>query len=292
MNLDHLITYITTLEPDEGHVFLWTGLHPDGQRLQTYGTLEEMLPKLQQRNAEGYGIFVAVNAIDKPSYDNGYPRRRNSDVTRIRAVFADFDDPNEPVPDMIAPTMVVQTSPGKVHCYWCVEGDFPLADFEVIQRGISQKLGSDPAVHDLARILRVPGFDHTKDLERRTPVELVEHTGLRYTLDDMRKWFPYDATKQRPKFSTWAGEVERRAAQTAAVVAANHFPRIDGGYNVRCPWENEHTTPSSESSTTYWPPAERNNGRGSFVCLHAHCTGRMVDEYDAWISKSVATFLA
>jgi len=294
MNSDHTIEFLTTLEPNvENHEFLWTGLHPDSRQLQQYGTPGAMLPKLVQRNEQGYSIFVAVNAIDTPVYVDGYPKRRAQDVTRVRAVFADWDDPNNNVPELpIEPTMVVETSPRKFHMYWCVD-DCPLEMFEGIQRGIAQALGSDRSIIDLSRVLRVPGFLHTKDLKNPTEVALIEAGGPRYSTFELMQAFPYDPGSHRPKFSTWNGrEVERKTAQTAAIVAATYMPRLDGGFNVRCPWGHEHTTPSTETSTTYWPPSEKNDGRGSFVCLHHHCQGRMVAEYDSWISQSVATFMA
>ena len=296
MNVDQTITFLTTLEPEvETHEFLWTGLHSDGRQLQQYGTVEAMLPKLAERNAAGFGIFVSVNAIDRPVYVDGFPKRRAQDITRVRAVFADWDDPNADMePPPLEPTMVVETSPRKFHFYWCVE-DVPLDQFEGLQRGISQALGTDKSVIDLSRVLRVPErFLHTKDPDNMPEVRLDYSGGPRYTLMELLEAFPYDPLKHRPKFSTWNGQdVERKTAMSAAVVAAMHMPRLDGGYNVRCPWEAEHTTPSSETSTTYWPPSDKNDGRGSFVCMHAHCRNiRMVAEYDAWISRNVATFMA
>jgi hypothetical protein len=138
----------------------------------------------------------------------------------------------------------------------------------------------------------VPGFLHTKDPINPHVVLLDSADGPRYSAAQIKEAFPPVAFK--PKFSTWDGKsVERRTAQTAAIIAANYLPRQDGGFDVRCPWEAEHTTKSSGTSTTYWPPAERNDGRGSFVCLHAHCREkRMVDEFDAWVSTNVAGFLA
>lgn len=294
MDLDYLIGYLSTLEPDYmTHEFCWSGIHEDKRPILAYGTLEELLPQLKKRNDEGYGIFVTVNAIDTPAYEDGRPRRRDIDVTRVRAVFADWDDPNKPMPALpIEPTMVVETSERKYHFYWCVD-DMTLDDFEGTQRGIAQLLGSDASIVNLSRVMRVPGLIHTKDLDNPQPVILDSCAGVRYTSAQIRAAFPYDPVKQRPKFSTWDGQqVERKTAQTAAIIAANYLPRLDGGFDVRCPWEGEHTTASRTSSTTYWPPSERNDGRGSFVCLHNHCQGRMVDEFDSWISTNVAGFLA
>jgi RepB DNA-primase from phage plasmid len=296
MDIKPLIQFLTTLEPDTEHEFYWSGLHSDGKtRTQAYGTLEALLPDLQRRNAQGYGIFICINAIT-PSHEGGYARRKASQVNRVRAVFADFDDPNKPIPELpLEPSLVVRTSPGKYHVYWLVDG-LPLEKFEAVQRGIAQKLGSDPSVIDLSREMRVPGFDHTKG--ERHPVELLEcHPGRRYSAQEVTEAFPWDGKKTKVAFVDaehvpYAGEVSRKTALTMAVIAAHHPRRGDGGYNIRCPWASEHTTPDSASCSTYWPPTA-SHPRGIYICQHAHCRAiRMVEELENWISQQTATFLA
>ena len=292
VNPDQIVAFLQTLEPDfQSHRFYWSGLHPSGQRTQAVGTLEEVLPDLVKRNQQGYGIYACINAIDNPDMSQGFPRRRKVDVTRVRAVYADWDTPNKPVPPLpIEPTMAVQTSEGKFHFYWAVD-DMALEDFEPVQRGIVAALGSDGSVIDLSRVLRVPGFEHTKDLMKRHDVALVKADGPRYSATTIKEAFPPGAV--RPKFATWDGTIERKASLTHAVIAACYLPRPDGGFNIRCPWAAEHTTPDGNSDSTYWPPAESNDGRGSYVCMHAHCRGiRMVDELDRHIAARVTQAMA
>jgi KaiC/GvpD/RAD55 family RecA-like ATPase len=52
--------------------------------------------------------------------------------------------------------------------------------------------------------------------------------------------------------------------------------RPDGGLNVHCPWEAEHSGDSGETEATYWPPHTRGYAHGGFKCLHAHCEKRRV----------------
>ncbi len=287
MNLDDLVDYLQALEPAyESHEFYWSGVHPDGRRIQAYGTLESMLQRLDQRNREGFGIFVAVNAIT-PSYDKGYARRRASDVSRVRAVFADWDRPNVNPPEaLLMPSMYVETSPGKYHIYWLVD-DLPLLKFEQVQRGIAMWMGSDASVVDLSRELRVPGFMHTKNPMKPTPVRLAALSGHRYTADQVIEAFP--AVERAHKFSTWDGKVPPRAALTHALVDALWGPvtRDDGAYNVPCAWADQHTTKDSLTSTIYWPPSEDNGGQGYYKCLHAHCAERYASDFDQWVAEHV-----
>ena len=59
--------------------------------------------------------------------------------------------------------MVVKTSADKFHAYWATE--LPVAQFKVVQQAIAKYLGTDPAVCNPARVMRVPGFLHQKNPE-------------------------------------------------------------------------------------------------------------------------------
>lgn len=110
--------------------------------------------QLQQLNRQGAGIFLTINETD------GKGRSREN-ISRVRAIWVDLDGaPIEPVlQDM--PHMVVESSPGKYHAYWFVK-DFPLEGFSQTQKRLIEKYNGDKAVHDLPRVMRIPGFWHLK----------------------------------------------------------------------------------------------------------------------------------
>ena len=101
-------------------------------------------------------MFVTINATTGG-------RRKAVDVERVRAVFADLDGaPLDPVLACdLEPHIVVESSPGRFHAYWIVEG-LPLDQFTPVQKAIAARFGSDPIVHDLPRVMRLPGFWHQK----------------------------------------------------------------------------------------------------------------------------------
>ncbi|WIM06570.1 MAG: DUF927 domain-containing protein [Candidatus Nitricoxidivorans perseverans] len=124
------------------------------------GTFRELQAKLEQLNRQGFGIFVTINAGGTKA----------SEINHIRAIFADFDDPEEGKPDPrpqdvingLTPTMVVQSSAAhKVHVYYRVT-DCPVDIAKPIQQAIVNQYGADDNAKDIARVLRVPGFWHTK----------------------------------------------------------------------------------------------------------------------------------
>lgn len=133
---------------------------PLGQIL--HGTLEENADKLIMLQRQGAGIFVMVNE------GNG-TGRKNTAVIRVRAQFVDLDgSPIDPVLETEAPPhIVVESSPGKWHAYWRVQGA-SLGDFKDRQHALADKFGGDRAVCDVARVMRVPGFWHLKGIPFQT----------------------------------------------------------------------------------------------------------------------------
>jgi len=121
-----------------------------------HGTLAQHRQTLADLNARGAGIFWMVNA------GNGKGRKAPN-VRRIRALFVDLDGaPLGPVQSApLAPHAIVESSPNRWHAYWRVS-DCTLADFTPMQKALIVRFDSDPIVHDLPRVLRLPGFEHRK----------------------------------------------------------------------------------------------------------------------------------
>jgi hypothetical protein len=55
--------------------------------------------------------------------------------------------------------------------------------------------------------------------------------------------------------------------------------RTDGGADIVCPFESEHTTPRAPGDCTYFPPHTGGFAKGHFHCLHSHCSSRSDDEF-------------
>lgn len=137
-----------------------------GGKPQSYvGSLDDVASDLLLDNGNGYGVFVVVNEGDTTSQS----------ITRVRALFADFDipgalekllegDPNALTVGGVGPNAIVESSEGRHHVYWLVSPNDPiaLAEFSALQKSIARMYGSDPAVADLPRIMRLPGFFHRK----------------------------------------------------------------------------------------------------------------------------------
>lgn len=119
-----------------------------------HGTLTELAETLVQLSKAGAGVFLAVNETDGQG-------RKAANVRRVRALFADFDGVALPERWALEPHIIVQSSPGRYHAYWLLS-DIPLELFSTLQVGLATIYGSDPAVKDLSRVMRLPGFRHQK----------------------------------------------------------------------------------------------------------------------------------
>ena len=89
------------------------------------GSLDKNWQTLVSLSKQGAGVYVTINETDLTG-------RTGSNVKRVRAVFVDTDGaPQEPI-EKYSPHIVVETSPGRYHNYWLVNG-CPLAEFKEAQ---------------------------------------------------------------------------------------------------------------------------------------------------------------
>ncbi len=168
-------------------------LDPSAERW-TFQTFDDLIPKrsglakaphlhfdapafeqLTALNARGAGVFVMVNTGDGVVHVGDDTCRTSDNVLRVRALFVDLDGaPLEPVfAAGLKPHIVVESSPGRWHCYWRVD-DCPLEQFKPLQQKLAAKFGGDKIVNDLCRVLRLPGFVHMKGNPFRSRL-LEEH---------------------------------------------------------------------------------------------------------------------
>ncbi|MEJ8825627.1 DNA-primase RepB domain-containing protein [Variovorax humicola] len=282
IDFEQTAEFLSLIEPDwANHEFCFM-LLPYAKHI--YGTLGDQFDNLAEWNKLGRNVFVCVNAIT-PVLDNSRPI---ANVMRVRAVFADFDDPAEPLPEFpLVPSILVESSPSKFHAYWLADG-VPLDQFDPLQRGIMQRLGSnaDRSIRGLNHVLRVPGFAHVKDPANPKPVRLLDANGRRYSYAELVAAFP-PVHEFRGKFDAppWDGVLTRDARSTLALVEANWGPLKSGKANVPCPWSDEHSENTAGSSTVYYAPSDDNAGRGGFKCLHAHCVGRGIEIFESWLRE-------
>jgi hypothetical protein len=159
-----------------------------------HGTLARHWNYLVKLNKQGAGIYVCVNETDLKG-------RTAENVTRIRAGYADFDGaPLEPVnAAKLLPHIAVESSPGRFHVYWRIADDMPLDDFEPLQKGLIASFNSDSQIHDLPRVLRIPGFVHNKEGTPFLSRILKINDVAPYKWKELRETFPPPEPPPKPQ---------------------------------------------------------------------------------------------
>jgi hypothetical protein len=171
-DMEQALTYSRIVLQDEPGEYRL--VHPKTGKTRSYwGTLDkEGFEGLSALNAKGYGVFAVINRLD-PSVEqriNNRQAARNVDVIGVRALFVDIDrEEAEPGANLcelraapLRPSLIVRSSlPHKLQAYWIVDG-ISVSEFKTLQLALIKRYGADESCKNAARVMRVPGFFHTK----------------------------------------------------------------------------------------------------------------------------------
>ena len=164
-------------------------------------------------------------------------------------VWADFD---EGFPDNlpVAPSIVVESSPGKAQAYWLLNR--PCADLgriEAVNRSIAALHRGDKNACDRARVLRLPGFRNLK-YPTRPYARIVEYRPDRqHQLDDLEGIFKAHIVRDTPQplvrplngvGPSWLGLVYRRVVEHLSERGYLAHSSADGSVKARCPMHDDH----------------------------------------------------
>jgi RepB DNA-primase from phage plasmid/AAA domain len=127
---------------------------------------ERAFEALQNQN-EKYNVFVGMNPF-KPELCGKETGRTKENVQKVKRLYADADVNGDAVLENIRtstkipqPGVILNTSPGRYQFIWNVDG-LTQQSAEPLLRAIAQEFGTDPAVAEIARVLRVPGLKNHK----------------------------------------------------------------------------------------------------------------------------------
>lgn len=202
-DLEEATRFLRLLDPRaERWTFqLFDDTKKSGFALILHGSLAEHGAELVRRNAVSSGVYVTVNETD-------FRGRTKQNIVRERAVFADLDGaPLEPVlACSLAPHIIVESSPGKFHAYWRVDG-LTHEQFTAVQEAIAARFNGDRTVKGYERVMRLPGFFHRKGTPFRARILDGQETSP-YSTEAILHEFP-------PLTKTEKAEHARRVAETA-----------------------------------------------------------------------------
>jgi hypothetical protein len=300
------IDYLQATFAPEDHIFFF-GVHswkkhPDKNGkpvpdVKTYplmplavATTLKQIEKLEKDEANDWNIYVSMNP-----FPPGSPSRIEKLVKTIRNVYIETDGSGDvlqsiaiAVEDNVipAPHSIVESSPGKHHIVWHVEGIAP-DEAKALNRALATRFGGDIASVDAHRLLRMPGFKNLKYPDK--PVcKLIEKING-------------DGPYSREQFKIETVTLKADGAPLSEGVLANIISRFEqnakeasfepgsreddlNGYrwDITCPWSDSHTTGGSDAILMVLK-----DGRPEFSCLHNHCAQRgWSDIRQIWESRA------
>ena len=137
---------------------------------------------LRHLNAQGHDIFVGMNPIRANT-----KRREKADVAEVRRLQLDLDDAG---PDSLRrvladasagriplPAIVVRSSENRYQVLWHTRPGWSPDQAEDTMARLAQHYGGDPAVADVARCMRLPGFRNKKDGRDDALVRWTDYKG-------------------------------------------------------------------------------------------------------------------
>lgn len=179
----------TTSSNSSNHKRAAIRLHKPLKRLETRIPQIKLYAKnnnpvnLLSQNANGYAVFMGINVGGT----------KDREIQEIKAQFIDVDlnkisgrfnsmEPNMRIKKLkkeflrkhwsrIKDAMIVETYNG-YHIYWPIIGGAK-EKFVPIQKALVRKFNSDPAITNLARVMRIPGFYHMKNPDRPFLVRVI-----------------------------------------------------------------------------------------------------------------------
>lgn len=174
--------FLACLAPGEDSTFQTFDDSPAKNRALArvmHGTLSWHAGELQALNLRGAGAFAMVNRGDLQG-------RSNKNVTGVRAAFIDLDGaPLEPVlAAAVQPHIIVESSPDRWHAYWRLL-DCTIGQFKPVQKALAARFNGDPAVCDLPRVMRLPGFLHRKSESFQTRILSIDKSLQPYKVAEL-----------------------------------------------------------------------------------------------------------
>jgi hypothetical protein len=218
------LDFLKAIEPRDDQDFLFQTFDDDKTKKEKreeltalpYGSMSTLATELTALNRAGAGIFVTVNRTF------GAPRK-TEDVIGVRALFVDLDGaPLENAEKLgLKPTVVVESSPGRHQVYWRAPW-LDVSEFKSTMLRLAALTGGDPAVADLPRVMRLPGFKHQKDPDHPSTVRIRElNQDAQYTRDQI-----LDALVKAEAQCGVERKSERRASDATTPATAADFDEV------------------------------------------------------------------
>ena len=177
--------FLSALDPDPDAIYAFqtfddTETKDRNLAATRSGKFLELAALLVNLNRRRIGVFVTINKTDGGG-------RQTENITGLRALFIDHDFKDGPLKKSIAlATSAVVGSGGGDHYYWFLKPGEDISKFNSSQQHLAKCYGTDAAVSDLPRVMRLPGFIHHKGKPIQVRIKEL-NPDRRYTIDEILK---------------------------------------------------------------------------------------------------------
>jgi hypothetical protein len=111
-------------------------------------------------------------------------RRRKEAAAALTTLYVDMDGAMLDTEAVPRPSLTIETSPGRQHCYWYLAEPVAPVVGEALNRQLAHATGADKTGWDLTQLLRVPGSRNHKYADAPL-VQVTSHDGRRYQLAEV-----------------------------------------------------------------------------------------------------------
>ena len=281
---------LCSVSGDPGTVKYWPGIAWD---------LQQDCELREDRNN-----YVAVSSFTALA-ESGQWRRRKETFDALHVVMVDDIgtkiDPIrfKSVQPKLAPTLVVETSPGNFQASFKLTEPQRDADkasdlIDAVVTGLTND-GIDPGMAGVTRVMRLPGGvngkpKYAKEGEPWRCRVVYWKPEQTTSFDQLAEAFAM-VSKHRA-YTEPADDVSRERKRGFEIVLASVrslglVTKVQRGWvDVRCPWVEDHTDRASTGSAIAYP-SKANGYMGGYRCHHGHCTKRGWSDFENWVATSV-----
>jgi hypothetical protein len=132
-------------------------------------------------------------------------RRIKKNAAPVAALWGDLDGAEVPN-GSLKPTGVVESSPGRFHCYWRLSDEVAPALAENLNKRLAHRIGADPSGFDLTQLLRVPGTVNHKYPDAPAIKILNLDAGRCYSPRELNETLPEIKKKRESRSGDATGE--------------------------------------------------------------------------------------
>ncbi len=284
------LEYLTKLAP-EGETLLIVRQKPklkDGQvELHADGAVKAVWPAFypdhRRRDGEAWYGNTASFIVDR--FTDGKPSASAANCEYVLVmVLDDVGDPAKaPETPPLAPTWIMETSPGSFQWGYAFSEQPTKADYAAAIKAIAAAGYSDPGACNPVRNFRLPGSVNLKPGRNSFAAQLTEfHPTREYTLDEICTALnvtpmPVESIGVSPiKLADDGGDDVFGWLGEHGLVLTK--PNREGWAGVICPNKDQHTDGNPEGR---YNPSSR-----AYCCLHSHCIDLSSVDFLAWVAAN------